>query len=123
MTTKDKAANAAATFLEYQEQQDGTEALPCIEIGGVQVYAYVRDGILVVSIDTETADASDDTPFALFGSDQVPVTVNVGDVRVFEDFPENWVAEEDARLIRKGMASSGEMPMWVLPGWAATEWS
>lgn len=116
MTASDKAANAAATFHPYDPQDGETEALPCIEIGGVQVYAYVRDGILVISADFDTADNGDDTPFALFGSDRVPVAVSVGGKRVFEDFPEHW---EDARALQK----AGEEQGWVLPDWAAAEWS
>ena len=121
MRLTDKAANRAAAFHPYRSEKNnsGTEALPCIEIGGVQVYAYVRDGILVISADFGTADAGEDSPFALFGSDQVPVVVSVGGQRAYEDFPEDWVSEDDARALRK----AGEDQGWVLPGWAAEQWS
>ncbi len=46
-------ANAEAKFLPMT---DGGEAeRPCLVIGGVQVYAYFKDGALVVSIDADDA--------------------------------------------------------------------
>jgi len=79
MTEKDKAANAAAKFLAYDPQDGETEALPCIEVGGVQVYAYVEDGVLRISANLEEAD---ETVFDLYedegAGDNVPVIVQVG---------------------------------------------
>lgn len=112
MSEKDRAANAAARFLPYAEQDGETEALPCIEIGGVQVYAYVRDGILVISADFETADDSKDSPFLYHGG-QVPVVVNMGSERIWEDLPDGY-SEADAKQLR----SVGEEASPVIPDWA-----
>lgn len=55
------AINAGARFLPFHVQEDGTRALPCVELGpedaAVQVYAYIDDsGTLCVTVDTETND-------------------------------------------------------------------
>lgn len=79
LTERDKAANAAARFLPYDPQDGETEALPCIEVGGVQVYAYVKDGVLRISAHLEEAD---EKVFDLYeddgAGDNVPVVVQVG---------------------------------------------
>lgn len=54
--------NAAARFLPYIVQSDGTRGFPCVELGPVdapvQVYAYIGDsGTLCVTVDTETNDS------------------------------------------------------------------
>lgn len=106
ITASDYIANKAARFLPYTDASDnnGVSALPCIEVGGVQVYAYVRDGILVVSLDYDTADTGGDSPFALYGPDftQVPTVINAGGGEpVWEALPEDAVTENDARLLRQ----------------------
>lgn len=88
MTEKDRAANAAARFLPYDPQD---EALPCIEIGGVQVYAYVLDGVLRISAHLEEADEDVFSLYADEGAgDNVPVVVHVGawDEPVFSALPQ-----------------------------------
>ncbi len=68
-------ANRDAKFHPFAVQDDGTRALPCIEVGGAQVYAYVEDGVLRVSVGLETADGE---VFGLYDDGRVPVTVSVG---------------------------------------------
>ncbi|WP_432040846.1 hypothetical protein [Streptomyces chartreusis] len=69
--------NHAARFLPAASADSTT--LPCIEIAGVQVYAYIRDGRVCVSVDLETAEAE------LVRSDgTVPLTVDVGVDTVFK---------------------------------------
>lgn len=72
---KERAVNEAARFLPitwrepapididpvdgkayYDPDGGGPETYPCIEIGGVQVYAYFEDSVLHVSLDYDTAD-------------------------------------------------------------------
>ena len=40
----------------YDPSDGGSETHPCIEIGGVQVYAYFDDGVLNISLHYDTAD-------------------------------------------------------------------
>lgn len=93
MTEKDYLANRDAVFHPYvpDGQNNGAEALPCIEIGGVQVYAYVRDGTLIISAHLEEADEQVFDLYADEGAaDNVPVIVHVGawDEPVFRAVPE-----------------------------------
>lgn len=75
---REPVTNQAARFLP----QAGEDSRPCIEVGGAVVFAYVRDGVLVVSVDVDTASAA---VFDVYGADRcVPVRVNVGDSVVFE---------------------------------------
>jgi hypothetical protein len=86
MAARDYLANKNAVFHPAVNASDnnGAYAPPCLEIGGVQVYAYVRDGILVVSLDYDTADVSDQSPFALYGghhgpgSERIPTVITAG---------------------------------------------
>lgn len=88
MTEAEQRINMAATFLPMEppavietdpvtggpapyDPDGGT--LPCIEVGGVQVYAYFSDGVLHVSTHYDTAD-----PEVLTEDDTVPTEVNVG---------------------------------------------
>ncbi|MEV5886317.1 hypothetical protein AB0L74_26980 [Streptomyces sp. NPDC052020] len=71
------ALNRAARFLPADPADPTT--LPCIEIAGVQVYAYIRDGRVCVSVDLETAEAELVRP-----DGTVPLTVDVGVNTVFE---------------------------------------
>lgn len=49
--------NHQAVFHPYKLEDDGeTEALPAVEVAGVLVFAYVKDGYLRVSIDLDTVD-------------------------------------------------------------------
>jgi hypothetical protein len=76
MRDSDDRANAAAKFHPAGLDSDGeTREHPCIEIGGAQVYAYVEDGVLKVSVDLETAD---EQVFDLYEDGGVPVAVEVG---------------------------------------------
>jgi len=115
MKAKDYLANRDAVFRPLMRDGD-TDALPCIEIGGVQVYAYVRDGILVVSLDFDTADTSDQSPFALYGfRDKVPVVVTASGENVWTAFPHDALSEDDARILRKYGSTDLQ---WVIPDWA-----
>lgn len=80
MRDSDDRANAAAKFHPAGLDSDGeTRTYPCIEVGGAQVYAYVEDGVLRVSVDLETADGQ---VFDLYANDaagdNVPVVASVG---------------------------------------------
>jgi hypothetical protein len=57
VTEQERVANRAATFL----RMEADETLPCLVVGGVQVYAYLKDGELRVSVDTEGAEIAVDT--------------------------------------------------------------
>ena len=77
-----KHNEAARFYSSTRTADDEPGGPPCMEIGGAQVYAYVRDGGLVVSVHLEGANGG---VFALYGADRcVPVAVNVGDATVFE---------------------------------------
>ncbi len=60
MSPAEDTTNMAVTFLpmtsSYLDEEDGDGTLPCLVIGGVQVYAYFEGGRLRISIDTDTAD-------------------------------------------------------------------
>jgi len=98
-TASDRAANAAAVFhpAVAAENNNGTYAPPCMEVGGMQVYAYVRDGILVVSLHYDTADISKTSPFAVYDGGCIPTVFKAGDAE-----PEWTALPEDA-----------ELPAWV----------
>ena len=58
MFTSEDVLNQTASFLPMSgsyldDDSDGT--LPCLVVGGVQVYAYFKGGVLRVTIDSETA--------------------------------------------------------------------
>lgn len=79
----DRAANGAAVFLEAQEggSADSLYLPPRVELAGAYVDVYVRDGVLVVAI--ETKGASTDV-FRLVGTEDsatVPVAVALGEGR------------------------------------------
>ncbi|MEU6357855.1 hypothetical protein ABZ896_52700 [Streptomyces sp. NPDC047072] len=73
--------NSRATELNHAARfhPASQDALPCIEIAGVQVYAYIRDGRVCVSVDLETTDAELVRP-----DGTVPLTVDVGVDTVFK---------------------------------------
>jgi hypothetical protein len=88
LTNRDIAVNAAAKFYPAARTTDPGDLalLPCIEVGGVQVYAYVRDGALVVSLDF---DGTDPDAFDQYGPDgAVPVQVKLGGEEVYEVGPD-----------------------------------
>lgn len=123
MDPRDRAANASAEFRPAVEAADnnGSYAPPCLEIGGVQVYAYVRDGILVVSLHYDTAGTGPDSPFALYGwRDCVPTVIKAGDSEpVWTAFPADAITEADHRILRKaGQDRPGD---WVVPDWVHGE--
>lgn len=70
-------ANRDAKFSPAGIDADGeTRTLPCIEIGGAQVYAYVEDGKLIISAHLDEASGE---VFELYGPDRcVPVVVTIG---------------------------------------------
>jgi hypothetical protein len=116
MSVSDDAANSAAIFRPGMEAGEDSYAPPYMEIGGVRIYGYVRDGILVVSLDFDDAQTGPGSPFAMYGEDQVPVVIRVGGdpEPVWDALPEDAVSEPDARLLRK---SGDNRPVWVLPDW------
>jgi hypothetical protein len=125
MTGHDHLANKHARFHPAVNAHDnnGSYAPPCLEIGGVQVYAYVRDGILVISLHYDEADTSESTPFALYGPDCIPTVIYDGAGEVaWEALPDDAVTGDDARLIRKHNADNPDAwPAWVLPDWVDGE--
>jgi hypothetical protein len=79
-------ANTTARFLP----QTSEDTLPCLELTGVQVYAYLDPeiGAFRVSVDLDTAAP------ALHRADfTIPVRVDVGDVIVFDDSSQARAAE------------------------------
>ncbi len=123
MSSSDRDANDGVIFHQAVQahENQGSYAPPCVEIGGVQVYVYVRDGILVVSGHFDTADTSRQSPFSLYGPDDdaVPVVVDMGDASpVWECLPDDAVTEEDARNIRRAYDDDpGMWPQHVVPAW------
>jgi hypothetical protein len=78
MSTYNDEINHAAEFFPA-DPQDPDNTLPCIEIGGVQVYAYwTTDGILRVSVDLDTVWDR------LTRDSQVPMRITVQGVDVFD---------------------------------------
>lgn len=79
--TRERAANQAAT---YHPMTDA-DTKPCIEIAGAQVYAYVEDGYLRVSVDLDTVESwllRDDS-----GELLVPIRIAVGAEDVWATSP------------------------------------
>jgi hypothetical protein len=59
MSSIEQAANLAAKFhpiSHVDENGDTGDELPCIEVAGAVVFAYVKDGYLRVSIDLDTTE-------------------------------------------------------------------
>ena len=132
MSDRDRAANAGAKFYAAREPHaplvtstgtgqvtedgstDETYGPPCIEIAGVQVYTYVRDGILVVSLHYDTAELDS---FATYGEDDaIPTIIKAGDGKtVWSAVPEDYVTYREAAQLR---ASGDFEPAWELPDWA-----
>lgn len=52
MNATERALNMEAKFLPMDEE----DTLPCLEVGGVQVYAYFEGGRLRVSVHYDTAE-------------------------------------------------------------------
>lgn len=83
VSPKDRAANAAAVYLPPQEG-DGPDSLylpPRVLLSGAYLEFYVRDGVLVLSV--ETRDASPEV-FRLIGSEDeatVPLAISLGEGR------------------------------------------
>jgi len=78
----DETLNAQARFLPYAGPMlaDDPPSYPCIEIGGVQVYGYVKDGELRVAVHFDGADPE------VWGEDRsVPVKIDLtgGDPYLF----------------------------------------
>ena len=115
MTGSDCLANRDAIFRPAVNAADngGSYAVPGIEIGGVLVTAYVRDGILVVSLDFDGAEAG---PFAVYDGGCIPVIVKAGNSEpVWTALPGDAITEGDARQLRRtGDSRPGD---WVLPDW------
>lgn len=116
MTASDYLANKDAVFHPAVDAADnnGSYAVPGMEVGGVLVMAYVRDGILVVSLDFDTTDISDAGPFAMYGDTQIPIQVTANGTPVWEALPEDAVTGADARQLRK---TGDDKPVWVTPDW------
>jgi hypothetical protein len=111
----DEEINRYAVYLPYAPAGDGdAEALPCIVLGGdadgqggVQVYAYARDGQLIISADFGTAGPGGDgrRPWAYYGPDgqQVPVILEMAG-----DPDPAWQATADVNPGAQGMPVAGQ---------------
>jgi hypothetical protein len=78
MTGAEDEINQQAAFLPMagpylDEDSDGS--LPCLVVGGVQVYAYFQGGELVVSVDYDTTD---DAVARQHAHGRVPTRVTLG---------------------------------------------
>lgn len=58
--------------------QTDPDTAPCIEVGGVQVYAFITEGELRISVHYDEAD-----PRLLTDDDTVPTRVYLGDTEVY----------------------------------------
>jgi hypothetical protein len=122
MRPSDREANAGAVFhpAVAAEANHGSYAPPCVEVGGVQVYVYVRDGIPVISLHYDTAETGPDSPFAVYDVACIPTVIDAGNRKpVWDALPDDAITEADARQLRKtGDARPGA---WVLPDWVDGE--
>lgn len=85
---RERKVNMAARFLPATGADDDT--LPMIEVARAQVYAYVHDGILRVSVNLDEASVAD-----YWSTDCVPVQIDVGsgsDATV-------WAADGEGKVI------------------------
>jgi hypothetical protein len=73
----EQAMNERVSFLPAANEDEK----PCMQVAGALVFAYVRDGALVVSVDLDTAEPG---TFAMYGDNCVPVHVTVQGTTVFE---------------------------------------
>jgi len=119
MPASERQANEAAIYYPSRLDPDGEDSAtycpPCVEVGGVQVYVYIRDGILVVSLDYDTADTTPSTPFRPYGEQNaIPTVVTASGETVWHALPDCPATPEEARQLRK---SGDHDPVWVLPDW------
>jgi hypothetical protein len=118
LSNSDITANNATKF-HRKPADSNTDALPCIEVGGVQVYAYVRDGILVVSLHYDTTGTGPGSPFRVYGEDAVPTVITAGDEQVWQALPDDAVTEAGARILRRMSVGEPNAPEpWIIPDWA-----
>lgn len=75
MAASDDKLNRAARFLPMEAEDE--LSLPCIEVAGVLVFLYVKDGVVRVSVDLDTAELADSKGL-------VPLEVTVQGTTVFE---------------------------------------
>jgi hypothetical protein len=76
MTEKERAANLAAEFMPMNPDPE-TGSLPAVKVAGCLVFAYVKDGLLRVSVDLD--DASEYWP-----GECTPMRLSVQGNPVFE---------------------------------------
>lgn len=87
---RERKANMAARFLPASGADDDT--LPMIEVARAQVYAYVQEGILRVSVDLDQAGVADYWNVPEEIGECVPVQIDVGVDTV-------WAADRKGRVI------------------------
>lgn len=95
--TRERDANKAAQFHAISSP----DGLPAIEVAGVLVFAYIKDGYLRVSVDLDTVESwllTDES-----GELLVPIRIAVGDEDVWCTSP-NGTTVQQARLIPPGRA-------------------
>ena len=86
-TLTDDEINPYAVYYPHHQDND-TTSHPCIELGGnedgdgaMQVYAYARNGQLIISLHFDTAGPDEDGngPWAYYGPDNaIPVVIDAG---------------------------------------------
>jgi hypothetical protein len=72
----ERRINEAAVFLPQVDD----DTLPCLMVGGVQVYAYFGNGELVISAHYDTADDA-----VVNANKCVPTRVNIGGTDVYHE--------------------------------------
>lgn len=78
MTQEERRINLAAQFLPMTGSDETADlALPCIEVGGVQVYAYFDEGVLRIAAHYDSA-----WPEVQAEDAEVPTEIWAGDTLV-----------------------------------------
>jgi hypothetical protein len=77
-TPAERAVNLAAEFLPARAEE--SMSLPAVRIGSVLVFAYIKDGLLRVSVDLDDADDME-------VNGEVPMRICVGGDTVFKTGP------------------------------------
>jgi hypothetical protein len=85
--TDDQVNATALSWGTEPQEADGVASggLPCIQVAGVTVWLYRKDGRMIISIDTDDADGN--TPYMTHGADDqcVAMQVDVNGVTVWAD--------------------------------------
>jgi hypothetical protein len=91
----ERQLNLAATFLPAVTDPEAM-TLPAVEIAGILVFAYVKDGVLRVSVDLDTAGESD---FWCDPETAVPMQLTVQGHTVYEADDRGMVTADHNGLV------------------------